>query len=93
MRGQAKWKQRFFLDPKINNSLELLQRLGVLLPTPQKKKIYFLCPYTHPVHFEIILLIDRINTSAVSNLIDAFFFSVEKIQFFVVTDLLQVNKG
>lgn len=40
-----------------------------------------------------MLLIDRINTSAVSNLIDVAFFSVEKIQFFVVTDLLQVNKG
>lgn len=63
---------------KINNSLELLQRLRVLLPTLQKKKIYFLCPYTHPVHFEIILLIDRINTSAVSNLIDAAFFQWRK---------------
>lgn len=68
------------LGSKINNSLELLQRLGVLLPTLQKtKEIYFLCPYTHPVHFEIILLIDRINTSAVSNLIDeAFFFQCRK---------------
>lgn len=63
---------------KINNSSELLQRLRVLLPTLQKKKIYFLCPYTHPVHFEIILLIDRINTSAVSNLIDAAFFQWRK---------------
>lgn len=63
---------------KINNSLALLQRLAILLPVLQKKKIYFLCPYTHPVHFEIILLIDRINTSAASNLTDATFFQCRK---------------
>lgn len=63
---------------KINNSLELLQKLGVLLPSPQKKKICFLCPYSHPVHFEIILLIDRINTSAVSDLIDSAYFQHRK---------------
>lgn len=63
---------------KINKSLELLQKLGVLLPILQKKKIYFLCPYPHPVHFKIILLIDGINSSAVSNLIDAARFQCRK---------------